>query len=114
MANKLIGKTLLDVRVADNKESITFHTTEGDVTAITDAECCSTTWIEHVEVLCLSFPAVVTAVENLDMGKEPSEIEYGDVVVYYGCKVSTDKGEIVIDYRNRNNGYYGGDLRWPE
>ena len=36
-----------------------------------------------------------------------------DVVAYYGCKISTNRGEILIDYRNDSNGYYGGSLWWP-
>ena len=34
--------------------------------------------------------------------------------VAYGVKITTDKGHIVIDYRNASNGYYGGNLSWPD
>ena len=60
----------------------------------------------------LGFPAVVTAVEDLDMPEgKPSEFHTDpDSLQFYGCKISTDRGEIVIDYRNDSNGYYGGNL----
>lgn len=35
------------------------------------------------------------------------------IIVTDGFKVTTDKGVIVIDYRNASNGYYGGSLSWP-
>jgi hypothetical protein len=44
-----------------------------------------------------------------DLGEMPDR----DVVAYYGLKVTTDKGEMVVDYRNDSNGYYGGSLTWP-
>ena len=36
-----------------------------------------------------------------------------DCVQYYGAKITTNKGDMVIDYRNDSNGYYGGDIVWP-
>ncbi len=38
----------------------------------------------------------------------------GGETKYYGCKITTDKGHIIIDYRNESNGYYGGDIVWPD
>jgi hypothetical protein len=56
--------------------------------------------------------------EDLDLTDEnhkPSTFhENPEVLAFYGCKISTDKGEIVIDYRNDSNGYYGGNLSWPD
>jgi len=110
--NPLIGKTLTGIKIADDKMAILFQTTEGDVVARTDGDCCSHTWVESIENTVRDFPALVSAVENLNMPDRGSPDEY-DVVAYYGCKITTDRGVIVIDYRNSSNGYYGGNLSWP-
>lgn len=111
-AKKLIGKRLIGVDLADDKKAIRFHV-EGSapVVAWCDAECCSETWIESVEMPALGLPATVTAVGDLDM-PDLGDLPGRDCMAYYGFKISTDRGEIVIDYRNESNGYYGGTLEW--
>jgi hypothetical protein len=44
------------------------------------------------------------------MSSDDSEYE---IIAFYGLKITTDKGDIIIDYRNSSNGYYGGNLSWP-
>jgi hypothetical protein len=115
--NPLIGKTLTGLKLAQDRQALLFLTTEGEVEVLVDADCCSYTWVEHIELPAMGFPALVTAVEELDLPDtaKPSTFHTdSDVLAYYGCKISTDRGEIVIDYRNDSNGYYGGSLVWPE
>ena len=57
--------------------------------------------------------AVVTAAGDIEDGLPQTEEHREDVIQFYGFKVSTDKGVLVIDYRNESNGYYGGSLTWP-
>lgn len=114
----LVGKVLTGLRIAKDRQAIMFNTPEGDIVAHADADCCSYTWVEHIELPALGFPAKVSAVEELSMPDvEPPNGEHGgdsyDVVAFYGLKITTDKGEIVIDYRNDSNGYYGGWLVFP-
>lgn len=112
MSNILIGRTLTGIKIADDREALLFQTAEGDVIARCDADCCSHTWVEHVDLPARGFPAVVQAVEDLDM-PDLGDMEGCDGFAYYGCKIVTSSGEIVIDYRNDSNGYYGGSLTWP-
>lgn len=60
------------------------------------------------------FPCTVTGVQDIEMPDLGQPDDEYDVVAYYGCKISTNKGDIVIDYRNSSNGYYGGNLAWPD
>jgi hypothetical protein len=108
----LVGRILKGVKLADDKQAILFQTDKGDIRVDVDADCCSHTWIESVELPALGFPSKVISVANLDM-PDLGNLEGCDVVAYYGCKIVTDGGEIIIDYRNDSNGYYGGDLSWP-
>ncbi|ECC9987755.1 hypothetical protein NQI61_003275 [Salmonella enterica] len=113
MTNLLIGKNIVDVKIAEDKEAMLFVTSEGDNLIVrVDADCCSHTWIETVEMPALGLPFTVISCDDLDMGKEPEDIDY-EYVQYYGAKITTDKGELVIDYRNSSNGYYGGSVVWP-
>lgn len=116
--NILVGKTISAVKIAEDKKAILFETEEGPVVARADGDCCSSTWIEHVELPALGFPVVVLAVEDIDLPlptlteEQTAEKESGELK-FYGCKISTARGDIVIDYRNSSNGYYGGSLEWP-
>lgn len=111
MSNILIGKTIKEIKIADDKKAVLFITDCGEIIAKTDADCCSETWVENIELPFKGFPALVIAAEDIDMPEKehPEDIDR-DVMAYYGFKISTDKGDIVIDYRNESNGYYGGSL----
>lgn len=112
-ASILVGKTLTKIDVAADKKAIRF-TMEGGETIVAkcDGDCCSSTWIESVEMPAGDLPAKVLAVTNLDL---PSQGDgHGDELIQlYGLKLTTDKGDLVLDYRNESNGYYGGNLSWP-
>ena len=113
MSNPLIGETITDIKIAEDKKAILFITKDiGQMIVRVDGDCCSSTWIENIELPVNGFPTKVSAVENLDMPDLGSKEGY-DVIAYYGCKIITDKGDIIIDFRNESNGYYGGNLCWP-
>jgi hypothetical protein len=111
----LVGKTITNLEVEKDGYSLTVEVegTNNPIVAECYAECCSNTWIENVELPALGFPAKVLSVEDLDLPVP----DYGDKYEYlqvYGFKINTDRGEIVIDFRNESNGYYGGSLDWPK
>lgn len=113
--NPLVGKVIVGVHVATDKKAIRFDVEGGDpIVAKADGDCCSTTWIESLDTPSLLIGGTVTAVEDLDLPESVDERDDDDGVTrHYGCKVTTTKGACVIDYRNSSNGYYGGNLSWP-
>ena len=111
MSNNLVGKTLIGIQISKDKINLKFQTTEGDIIAMCDADCCSHTWVEHIELPAMGFPALVISDEDIDM-PDLGDMLGHDCMKYYGYKIITDKGEILIDYRNDSNGYYGGSLEW--
>lgn len=114
MENQLIGKTIVEMKIAEDNQALLFVTAEGEkLIARVDADCCSHTWIESVEMPALGLPYSVIAVEDLDMGKEPLSDDDFECLQFYGAKIVTDKGDMIIDYRNESNGYYGGSISWP-
>jgi hypothetical protein len=112
--NILVGKIIKEIQIAADKQALLFVLEYGgSVKVRCDGDCCSVTWIEHINLPVNGLPALVTKVEAINM-PDLGEMEGRDVVEYYGCKITTDKGEILIDYRNESNGYYGGNLCWPD
>jgi len=104
----LLNKIITDMKIASDKMALLFILGEEEIIARADADCCSHTWIENVELPVNGFPAKVISVTNLNLP------DSGDPeLAFYGLKIQTDKGDIIIDYRNESNGYYGGDLVWP-
>lgn len=111
--NPLIGRKVTAVYLAKDKEAIRFDIEGGEpIIARVDADCCSHTWIEMVETPENAL-GTVTKVEDVDMPGEDGEDSDGDYIRYYGCKIHTEKGSMLLDYRNSSNGYYGGNLVWP-
>ncbi len=110
----LVGKILTGIQIAEDKGAIRCAIDGGEIIARADGDCCSHSWIESVELPALGFPCLVTAVSDLDMPEQPYDTNEHECLRFYGCKISTDKGDIVIDYRNSSNGYYGGNLCWPD
>ena len=111
--NPLIGTTLTGFELTNDRKAMRFLVADGEpIVAMCDADCCSETWVEHISLPARGFPALVVEADDIempDLGGMPER----DVVAYYGFQLKTDKGDMVIDYRNESNGYYGGGLSWP-
>lgn len=115
MSNFLVGKTINEIKIAEDKKALLFITTEGEFVVKVDGDCCSDSWVESVERPALGFPVKVLKAFDLEMPEEEDqENDDGEVITFYGFKMETTKGDIVIDYRNSSNGYYGGNLSWPD
>lgn len=112
MSNPLEGKTITGVKIARDDSAILLETTDGDIAAQAEGDCCSITWIEDVSLPALGFPANVISAEVLNLPFPEEQPDYGETKAY-GFKVETDKGRLNIEYRNESNGYYGGSLAWP-
>lgn len=112
--NILVGKVLTGIKLAADKHAILFQTSEGDIKVDVDGDCCSQSWVESIELPALGFPCYVRAVEDLELNKEPVSNEEYECLQFYGLKIVSSKGEIIIDYRNESSGYYGGNLSWPD
>lgn len=112
--NVLVGKTLEGIKLTEDRKAILFVTDSEEILAHCDADCCSETWVEHIELPALGFPATAMFTEKLELPGSDDNHPIHDCLQVYGLKISTDKGDIVIDYRNASNGYYGGWLEWDD
>lgn len=117
MSTCLVGKTITGVKIAADREAMLFETNEGPIVCKVDGDCCSHTWIEDVEMPALGLPAKVIEMGDLAMPDTSAPTKTNnreEEMSYYGYKITTDRGEIVIAYRNSSNGYYGGSIHWPD
>lgn len=112
--NSLVGKTVTSFWLAEDKKAIKFELSDGtSIKAFCDGDCCSSTWIEGIEAPEVVINSPILNAEDIDMPDLGSPEPY-ECIRYYGFRITTAKGICVIDYRNESNGYYGGDLSWPE
>mgnify|MGYP006384805167 FL=1 len=103
------GKKIIGYSLDSDRQVLRFDIDVGDPVVLeAEGECCSGTWIESIDAPDNLLGIVQSAeeIEMPDLGDMPG----CDVVAYYGLKIVTDKGHVVIDYRNDSNGYYGGSL----
>ena len=113
----MIGKSIESVVLNKEKDAITFLFKDGsNIILVTEADCCSSSWIEHLEMPDQIAGAVITEVleddnipahDNHKCGEKTCE---HDCLMVYHTIFRTTNGDIVIEYRNDSNGYYGGNL----
>lgn len=107
----LAEKPLQEVAVSEDKERLIFTLADGrTVTYTAEGDCCSHSWIEHLTVPPDIAGGVVTGFAEQDIGE--TEQDYETVKVYQ-TSFATVKGEVIVEYRNASNGYYGGWLEGP-
>jgi hypothetical protein len=105
----IVAERVTAVGVSTDKQWLALRREDGAVAlCYTDADCCSSSWIEHVNGEEL-FPATVLSVEGTDVSRDDEHPEHDCLQVYETVFV-TDRGRFTVEYRNASNGYYGGSL----
>jgi len=108
---KLIGKNIEKIKIADDKESFSIQFSDGTIAKFNaEGDCCSYSFIESIDNDELR--GEIVSIEDIELDCEGADDPYTS---YYGLKIITNKGHCVVDYRNENNGYYGGyiELEYP-
>jgi hypothetical protein len=110
----MVGMWIHGVVVDMEKEHLIFDLIgdhKADLTAYGD--CCSESWIEHITIPPgIEDGVVILGVLESDGVVDP--LADGEHVQVYQTSFTTEKGEIIVEYRNSSNGYYGGSLDGPK
>lgn len=118
---KLVGKTIESVvmgpqgrgpeRWQGERQDILFTFADGSkVKGVVSGDCCSSSWIEHLTIPPdIKGATIIKAGDSAPVGLSSWEDEYDHIQVY-NTSIATDRGEIIIEYRNSSNGYYGGSI----
>lgn len=110
---------LKSVTLDAKKEVITFAFSSlepvPDIRFGVEGDCCSHSWIEHLEAPESVEGRTVVAVDDHTMDSsdegDVDDDDYGAVTVVYQTVFRLDNGDsIKVEYRNTSNGYYGGYL----
>lgn len=108
----LVGMTLMGLYHDD--ETLTLLFPEGNLVFTVYGDCCSHTWIEDITAPAMGWGGVIAAVSDADTYRVEDDPVH-DHLQFYQQVISTTKGDLVIEFRNSSNGYYGGSLtfsRW--
>jgi hypothetical protein len=114
---ELIGKKILGVLANPDNTYWRFSTDQGDVDYFCFADCCSDSWINHINGVDELIGGTVADVEDIDfyallkVEPEPTKQESDEVMFH---RIKTEKGMCTFEFRNSSNGYYGGSLDYVE
>lgn len=121
----LAGRKLVGVSVENDKSVLVFRFDDGEVRYNAEGDCCSSSWIEHIEmpndlagaeIVSVGEAPVIDATDDDKQNPKRTPYYEGDENREYECLqvyqtvFGTTKGDIAVEYRNSSNGYYGGSL----
>lgn len=103
------------VSLSEDRSAITFEFDGAPAVSFgVEGDCCSSSWIEHLDVPPDVIGEVIISVEDSDgVPWDGHDCKGGcghDYLQVYNTRFKTAKGDIVLEYRNDSNGYYGGYL----
>lgn len=112
---KMLRRKLASVVLVDGGARVEFTFQDGYKKSFTvSGDCCSTSWIEHLEIPGDIVGATLLSVEDggpITQDHDAHDKENGgDEIQVYNTAFRTDRGDIVLEYQNSSNGYYGGSL----
>lgn len=113
MVEHLKGKHFKSANETDANTCI--ETDEGALSFVIEGECCSSSWVESIEV-----PHGVVGAEIVDVQVPElrcTNDELHECLRIYECRIKTTRGDVVIDFRNSSNGYYGAtisNIQWVD
>lgn len=105
----LIGRTIM--RILLDKEKGVYLAIETDLGFLyyyADGDCCSNSWFNDFIGVEALIGHRVQSIEEVDLPVVKEEDN--KVVQAYGVKIITDYGRAEIVFRNKSNGYYGGNI----
>jgi len=105
----LLGKTLTEIRVAQDKESMTLVDSEGALYEFYhEQDCCESVYIDDIcgDLDDLKGYPILIAEEETNEQDTSEEEDHNDLVVWTFYKMSTMKGSVTIRWYGGSNGYY--------
>lgn len=110
----MLNRKLASVELDRGRDRITFKFQDGFERSFSvEGDCCSHSWIEHLEMPGDIVGATLLDVDDsapITQDHAEHDGEYPECISVYNTSFKTDRGEIVLEFRNSSNGYYGGYL----
>jgi hypothetical protein len=110
----LVGKTLASITVADDKETITFVTADGETyRQYHDQDCCESVEVNEIvgELADLIGTPILQAEETSNSSRDDTPDQnrpddYSESWTWTFYKLATIKGGVTIRWLGESNGYY--------
>ncbi len=111
----MYNRPLREVTLSGDKGAVTFRFADGGERSFdVYGDCCSHSWVEHLQMPTDVNGANILQVIDSDVITQDhdahDEENGGDSIQVYNTIFRTDRGDIVLEYRNSSNGCYGGSL----
>jgi hypothetical protein len=112
---EITGKVLSSIELSRERDEFVMKFRDGTEAKFgVKGECCSRSWIEHLEapndvdgaLLLFSQESAPITQDHAAHDEENG----GKEIQVYNSRFITDRGDIVLEFRNSSNGYYGGNL----
>lgn len=109
----ILNREIDRVELSTDKTGLIIHFRDGGRAVFqTVSDCCSKTWIEHIEI---PEPICCAKIYNAsDSGQIQETLSEYECIRVYQTTFKTSKGDLTVEYRNSSNGYYGGTLELIE
>lgn len=107
---RCVGKTLIKAHFDDGDVHLVFP--DFEVVGSPAGDCCSHSWVENLDDFGTSGKFVKVEEVDSKFVATDDQLAQADCLSLYCTKILTTEGEVLIDYRNDSNGYYGGYLNW--
>ncbi len=110
----LIGKKLEKIILNDKKTKLEITADGKEYKFGVRGDCCSESWIEYLTVPKNSINSRIMSVKNSELVSNKKDKKHckrcgqSDHLQVYQTLINTERGTIVLEYRNDSNGYYGG------
>lgn len=109
-AHLLTGRILHKATVNEDQTQLILRLDKDEEAVFSvHGDCCSSSWIEHIHVPTL--PTVIYEITD-SAAVDAFEEDFSHIQVY-STRIRTAKGELIVEFRNASNGYYGGWMSDP-
>jgi hypothetical protein len=113
----IIGEVIVALHLNKDNDELTFVSPTTVYVYSSEGDCCSQSWIEHITVPSDIVGATITGKTEPELpahdGTLPGPHPDHEELAIYHTAWQTTRGEIIAEYRNSSNGYYGGWMTGP-
>jgi hypothetical protein len=106
--SRLTGLQVEKVWINDEKTKLKLKTSRCWYVLATEEDCCSESWIEHVDGLRGLFDNPINGTEEVRIGEVIATRQDFDQLYSFTILLDGYPNKFQIEFRNSSNGYYGG------
>lgn len=107
---EIVGRKINGILVNEDQSVLVFDTDAGDIIYKTAEDSVSETWFADLTGVSSLLGATVREAVSVDLEAIDDGRTRQEEDLFYGVKITTDKGYASLVYRNSSNGCYDGNV----